>query len=143
MEGTSIDSQLIKYLRRMFQGSSLLVLLFIPCVNPFSYLLNNLQGYLIVKNENRNQNILHIFLVDDLKLSATNMNQTKLWLDQVNQFSNDIGIKFGQSKCSYVVVQREKVTTATEPITVNNVTINPLRREIHKNILGRTKRKLT
>ena len=32
-----------------------------------------------------------------------------------HQISNDIGMKFGQSKCSYIVVERQKVTAATEP----------------------------
>ena len=65
-------------------------------VNPLSYLLNKLQGYRIGENGNRNQDISHLFFVDDLKLFATNMNQMKLLLDLVTQFSNDIGMKFGQ-----------------------------------------------
>ena len=36
-------------------------------------------------------------------------------------------MKFGQSKCSYMVVDRRKITAATEPITINNVTINPMK----------------
>ena len=66
------------------------------------------------------------------------MNQMKLLLDQVSQFSNDIGMKFGLSKCSYMVVERGKITAATEPITINNVTINPMK-EIDINILERMK----
>ena len=97
---TSIDSQPIQYLRGIFQGESLSVLLFILSVNPLSYLLNKLQGYRIGENGNRNQNISHLFFVDDLKLFATNMNKWKLLLDQVIQFSNDVGMKFGQSKSS-------------------------------------------
>ena len=110
--GTSIESQLIQYLRRIyaestqnlrriFQGGSLSALRFIFCVNPLSYLLNKLQGYHIGKNGNRNQNISRLFFVDNLKLFATNMNQMKLLLDQVTQFSNNVGMKFGQSKCSW------------------------------------------
>ena len=51
----------------------------------------------------------------------------KLLLDQVTQFSNDVGMKFGQSKCSYMVVGRGKITATTEPITINIVTINPMK----------------
>ena len=54
-EGPSIESHLIQYLRGIFQGGTLLTLLFIFCVNPLSYLLNKLQSYRIVKNGNRNQ----------------------------------------------------------------------------------------
>ena len=48
-EGVSIESQLIKYLRGIFQGDSLSVLLFILSVNPLSFLLNKLKGYQIGK----------------------------------------------------------------------------------------------
>ena len=124
---TSIESQPIQYLRGIFQGDSLSVLLFILSVNPLSYLLNKLQGYRIAKKGNRNQNISHLNFVDDLKLFATNMNKIKLLFDKVTQFSNDIGMKIGQSKCSYIVVERGKITAATEPITINNVIINPMK----------------
>ena len=55
------------------------------------------------------------------------MNQMKLLLDQITQFSNDIGMKFGQSKCSYMVVEKGKITAATESITINNIIINPMK----------------
>ena len=97
--GTSIESQAIQYLPGIFQDDSISVLLFILSVNLLSYLLNKLQGYCIGENGNRNQNILHLFFVDDLKLFKTNMNQMKLQLDQVAQFSNDISMKSGHSKC--------------------------------------------
>ena len=124
---TSIESQPIQYLRGIFQGDSGSVLLFFLSVNPLSYLLNKLQGYGIGKTGNRNQNISHLFFIDDLKLFATNINQMKLLLDQVPQFSNDIGMKFGQSKCSYMVVEKGKTTAATVPITINSITINPVK----------------
>ena len=124
---TSIDSQPIQYPRGIFQGDSLSVLLFNYSVNPLSYLLNKLQGYHTGENGNRNRNISHSFFVDDLKLFATNMNQMKLLLDQVTQFSNDIGMKFGQSKCSYMVVERGKIT----------VTINPMKEGDSYKYLGK------
>ena len=60
----------------------------------------------------------------------------KLLLDQVTQFSNDIGMKFGQSKCSYMVVERGKITAATERITINNVTINLMKEGDSHKYLG-------
>ena len=124
---TSIEGQLMQYLRGTFQGDILSVLLFILGVNPLSYLLNKLRGYRIGKNEDTNQNISHLFFVDNLKLFATNMNQIKLLLDQGTQFSNDVDMKFRQSKCSCMVAERGKVTTANESNTINNVTINPMK----------------
>ena len=59
---TSIESQPIQYLRGIFQGDSLSVLLFILFVNVLPYLLNKLQGYRIDKNGNRNQKIFSLIL---------------------------------------------------------------------------------
>ena len=100
-------------------------------------MLNKLQGYRIGENWNRNQNILHLFFEDDLKLFATNMNQMKLLLDPAIQVSNDIGLKFGLWKCSYMIVERGKITAATEQITINNVTINTMKEEDSDKYLGK------
>ena len=91
-------TETIKYLRGIFQGDSLSVLLFILCVDPLSFLLNSLTGYKMGLNGKRTTNITNLFFVDDLKPYATNLNQMKLLLDLVTQFSNDIGMKFGESK---------------------------------------------
>ena len=53
-----IETKLIHYLRDIFQGDSLSVFLFIRCVNPLKFLLN----------DHRDQNITNLFFVDDLKL---------------------------------------------------------------------------
>ena len=63
----------------------------------------------------------------------------ELLLDQVLQFSNYIGMKFGKSKCSYMVVEGGKITAATEPITVNNVTINSMKEGDSYKFLGQDK----
>ena len=104
-------------------------MLFILCVNPLSYLLDKLQGYCFGKNGNRNQNISHLLFVDILKLFATNMNQMTLILDQVTQFSNDTATTFGELKCSYMVVERGKITVVTERIVINDASINPKKEE--------------
>ena len=56
----------IKYLKGIFQGDSLSVILFILCLNPLSFLLNKLNGYKMGNNGNRNRNITNLFFVDDL-----------------------------------------------------------------------------
>ena len=114
--------------KRTLPGWQLISINFYLCVNPLSFLLNKLQGYQIGNNGNRNQNISHLFFVDDLKLFATNMSQRKLLLGWVTQFSNDIGMKFGESKCSYTVVDRRKVIVFTKPIVINNVIIKPMKK---------------
>ena len=103
---TTITTNIIKYLKGIFQGDSLSVLLFILCVNRLSFLLNKLNGYKMGPNEKRIQNITNLFFVDDVKMFTTNINQMKVLLDKVTKFSNDIGMKFGESKCAYLVINK-------------------------------------
>ena len=114
-ENDSYVSKTIKYLKGIFQGDSLSVLLFIISLNPMSFLLNKLKGYAFGKNGNRNEDITHLFFIDDLKLFATNMSSAKTLLDLVTTFSQDIGMKFGESKCAYLMIERgkQKCMTAT------------------------------
>ena len=88
-------SDLIRYLRGIFQSDSLSVLLFILAVNPLSLVLNELKGYKMGSTSNRNTNITHLFFVDDLKLYASNLQKATKLLDLVTTFSNDIRMKFG------------------------------------------------
>ena len=102
---------------RHFQGDSLSVVLFILCVIPLSLLLNKLQEYRIDTNVHREQNITNLFFVDDLKLHATTMNQMTQLLDQVTHFSRDIGMKFGESKCAYMVTERGEINEQVNELT--------------------------
>ena len=42
----------------------------------------------------------HLFFVNDLKLFAPKINSMKLLLDLITQFSKDIGMTYGESKCA-------------------------------------------
>ena len=83
------------YLRGIFQGDSLSVLLFILSVNPLSFLVKKLKGYQIALSGKRDTITNHLFFVDDLKLIAVNINLLKQQLDLVTQFSSDIGMICG------------------------------------------------
>ena len=109
----SFTSNLIEYKNGIFQGDGLSVLLFISSTNPLSFILNILKGYLIGKENS-----------DDLKkLFAPNMNSMKLLLDLVTQFSKDIGMKFGESKCAYLQIERGRINVNSEYIKINNLNI--------------------
>ena len=53
-------SNTIKYLKCIFQGESLSVLLLILSLNPMSFLLNKLKGYAFGKNGNPSQDITYL-----------------------------------------------------------------------------------
>ena len=98
LEGTNqtIKTDIITYLKGIFQGDSLSVTLFVLSVNPLSFMIKRLRGYAAGKDHNTN--ITHIFFVDDLKLYNSATNRIKKQLDFVNRFSHDIGMKFGKDK---------------------------------------------
>ena len=81
-----IQSNTIHYIWGIFQGDSLSVSLFIISVNPLSYLLKKLKGYQIGPSGKRDATVNYLFLVDDLKLIAVNLNILKQQLD----FSNTV-----------------------------------------------------
>ena len=97
-------SDLIRYLRGMFQGGTQSVLLFILAVNPLSFLLNKLKGYKMRSSSNCNINITHLFFVDVLQLYDSNLQEATKLLDLVTTFSNDVRMKFRESKCAYLKI---------------------------------------
>ena len=64
------------------------------------------------------------------------MNQMRRLLDQVTQFSRDIGMKFGESKCTYMVIERGEIIEQVKPIVMNDVTINPMKTDECYKYLG-------
>ena len=52
--------------------------------------------------------ITHLFFVDDLKLFALSLDQSKLQLDIVAQFSKDIGMEFGKTNVGTYILKGEK-----------------------------------
>ena len=122
-----IQSNTIHYLRGIFQGDSLSVLLFILSVNPLSFLLKKLKGYQIGPSGKHDTTINHLFFVDDLKLIAVNLNLLKQQLDLVTQFSSDIGMVFGESKCAFLAIDKGKIVESHKVIVINGVAIKPLK----------------
>ena len=57
-------------------------------------------------------------------------------LDQVTQLSRDMGMKFGESKCAYMVIERGKIIEQFEPIVMNDITIEPLKTDECYKYLG-------
>ena len=100
----SVITDIIKYRNGLFQGDTLSVLLFLL---------------------SRNHTLMHNFFVDGIKLYASSISILKKQLDLVTTFSNDIGMKFGQDKCAYIKIEKEKNTTTT-PIEINGLTIKPI-----------------
>ena len=76
LKGTNqtIKTDIITYLKGIFQGDSLSVILFVLSVNPLSFMIKRLRGYAAGKD--RRPNITHIF-VDDLKLNNWTSNGVK------------------------------------------------------------------
>ena len=98
-ENESITTDIIHFLKGIFQGDSLSVLLFILTVNRLSFLLRNLKGYHY--GTEKSSSVTHNVFVDDLKLYANNINTTKKLLDLITTFSKYTGMTYFEGKCAY------------------------------------------
>ena len=119
-------SRFDKNLHGIFQGDSLSVLLFILAVNPLSFLLNKLNGYKMGSSSNCRTNITHLFFVDNLKLYAPNLQEATKLRDLVTTFSNNIKMKFGESKCAYLKIEKGLIKQSAQNLEIN-VCIKPIK----------------
>ena len=119
-----IVSDIIYFVKGIFQGDSLSVLLFILSVNPLSFLLHKLQGYAYGKH--KNYKVTHNFFVDDLKLYASSVNTAKKQFDLVTEFSKDTGMTFGDDKCAYQQIQNGKLLKSTNNLEINQLSVKPM-----------------
>ena len=135
-ENESIETEKIKYLKGMLQGDLLSVILFLLCLNPLSHLINKCEGYKMGDPGKRDTKLTHLFFVDDLKLFGKNQNDVKQQLDIITEFSHDIGMTFGEDKCSFINIEKGKQKTLGNPIKINDVTIQELQKEKTYKYLG-------
>ena len=109
----------------IFQGDSLLPLLFCISLIPLSIEFNNV-GYgcqITIKS------IDHLFYMDDLNLFARNNSELTGLLDTVKHFSDDIGMQFGLNKCAKVTFKKGKVVKTENIILDVSITIKELEYE--------------
>ena len=121
-----IETETIKYLTGLLQGDSLSLLLFTLGVNPLSFLLKRLPGYKTGSPGKRDTEINHLFFVDDLKTFANTQRESSLQLDLITRFSNDIQMKFGESKCAYINIEKGQRKSLGKNQTINDLTLTEL-----------------
>ena len=93
--------------RGIFQGDTLSHLLFVLALIPLSMTLKATDyGYQL---EKRGLKINHLLFMDDLKLYGKTERELNSLIHIVRIFSEDIGMKFGMDKCSFVVLKQEKI----------------------------------
>ena len=79
--------------RGIFQGDSLSPLQFVMVMSPLSILLNDeAKGYSL---GNSGKLVNHLLFMDNLKLYGKNQDEVDALLGLVQEYSNDIGMKFG------------------------------------------------
>ena len=123
-ETETLTTEPIKFLKGIFQGDSLSVMLFVLCLNPLSFLLNKCKGYSFGRA--RKLQHTHNFFVDDLKLYLQDLNSTKRQLDVIATFSRGIHMQFGEDKCAYLQIEKGKVTQNLKPMFISSLTIKPI-----------------
>ena len=93
--------------RDIFQGDSLLSLIFVICMIPLSFLLRKVKlSNEWGKDEFKLNNLL---LMDDFKLFKKRDGQIDTLAQTVFTFSEDIGMEFDLKKCGGVILKKEKL----------------------------------
>ena len=93
--------------RGIFQGDSVLPLIFVICMIPLSLLLRKVKAsYEWGRKEFK---LNHLLLMDDLKLFGKSDDQIDRLVQTVFTFSEDIGMKFGLKKCAMVILKKGKL----------------------------------
>ena len=78
-------TDIIRYLTGLLQGDCLVLLLFILCINPMSYLLNkNCEGYQIGPPGERHTKITNLLFVDDLKTFSSSRDSAMKQLELID-----------------------------------------------------------
>lgn len=101
-----------------------------------AYLLRKHEGYKMGTPRERDINVTHLLFVDDLKLYGNSMDTIKQQLQTITEFSKDIGMTFGEDKCSYIYIERGKRKTLGSSIKINDTKINELKEEQTYKYLG-------
>ena len=105
VHGEEIEEVNIK--RGIFQGDFLSPLLFDISLIPMSIILYKTGfGYHISQQAGK---INHLFYMDDLKLYAKSSMEIELLLNTVQNFSEDIQMKFGIDKCAALSIHCGKI----------------------------------
>ena len=97
----------VKIKRGIFQGDSLLPLLFVMTMIPLTLMLRKTNIFYEVRK--KGERINHLLFMDDLKLFAKNVDQIDSLVNTVRIFSEDMKMEFGLSKCGMLIMKRGKV----------------------------------
>ena len=107
-KNVTIETDSIDYQRGILQGDGLSVILFALSINPESFIMKDFEGFKLEEVRTIREMINHLLFADDLKLYTKTLLQMEKLLDFVTTFTNDIGMIFGESKCAYICIVREK-----------------------------------
>ena len=80
--------------------------------------------------------ITHLFFVDDLKTFARSENDAKQMMDIITEFSQDIGMSFGEEKCAFINIVKGKRKIIGKPLILNKVKVQELKEECTYKYLG-------
>ena len=93
--------------RDIFQGDSLLPLLFVLGMVPLSLILKKANPF--YKRGKKRYKLNHLLFMDDLKLYVKSKEQTNTLVRTVYVFSTNIGMGFGIKKCGILTIKRGKI----------------------------------
>jgi hypothetical protein len=107
--GEMVRSPVINFKRGFFQGDSFSPVGFCVTEIPLAMMLQRMPGYGMGECHQRDVKVNRFYFIDDLKLVQGSEADLKRANGMVKTISNDMGMKFGVSKCAEIVYHRGKM----------------------------------
>ena len=108
-EGAIKRSKPIKFKRGFFQGDAFSPVGFCITEIPLGILLDKVPGYMLGERNNRNTKVNRFYFIDDLKMVQSSEADLRRANAIIGQVSNEMGMKFGVSKCAEVLYKRGRI----------------------------------
>ena len=133
-ETERIQTDCIACKRGLLQGNTINLILLVLSANPLSFLFKKHDGHKV--GSRKDQNISHLFFVDDLKLYAQSITKPRMMLETVYMFSKDIGMKIRELRCAYHGIERGKQKAQDAPLIVISLKIKEIEEQDQYKYLG-------
>ena len=117
--------------RRIFQGDSLSLLLFVVCMIPLTTILKKKAGYVI---KDGNLKVNHLLFIDDFKLFEHSEREIESLVRTVLGVSTDIGMDFSIKKCGVVIMKRGQFSSTDGIVLPNGETIKEVENDGYRYI---------
>ena len=123
-DGTKLTRK-IKFNSGELQGDSLCPFLYVLVVNPVSWYIRNMQGYIL--STPIKEKITHTLFIDDLKKYDQSKDKLVESFDKIKSVMKDAGLQWNMKKCASVHIVRGKLIETDDMVLGDGTKIKSLK----------------